>query len=250
VATKFGRIARFGRSSPKFVEAYLDTGDRVELSPLALAVVRDHDPTEPLVFVERRGRIFHYVQWVGTPEEAIQALNEGLLRPNEIPSEIVVFGLSMASLRPRIEALRKERYEQAVLSIHEELPPGGTVPVLAFARFMSALLRLTEAQLAEVGRAFEGRDPDAWSDAFDALSGPALRVGFMVRWVRWPDPTDEPARSEFRGKMHPAAYATESAAAGLAEPSLTTAQRDALYSSFATVIPQHRLTQAPDADRD
>lgn len=103
----------------------------------------------------------------------MQALQEGVLRPNEIPFEIAAVGHALASLHVEIEAAHKERYEQALVSIRTSLPAGGTVSVLGFARFMSALLRLTDAQITEIGRAFEGRDHDAWRDAFHALSGPA-----------------------------------------------------------------------------
>lgn len=89
---KFGRIVRWGRRGSKFTEAFLEGGERVELSDEALAVVRAHDPTHQLVFVERRGRIFRYVQWVGTCEEAVLATQDGTLRPGEVRASILVVG--------------------------------------------------------------------------------------------------------------------------------------------------------------
>lgn len=90
--TKLGRIVRWGRRGAKFTEAFLEGGERVELSDEALAVVRAHDPTHALVFVERRGRIFRYVQWVGTPAEAVQAVQDGTLRPAEVPAGVTLIG--------------------------------------------------------------------------------------------------------------------------------------------------------------
>jgi hypothetical protein len=245
--TKFGRIVRYGRAGPKFVEAFLDSGDRVELSPIALRVVQDHDPTAALLFVERRGRIFHYVQWVGAPDEAVQALRDGVLYPNEVPRDILTYGLAWTSLQPRIKELQKERYEQAVLYVRNELPDGGRIPILGFARFASSLLRLTDAQLAELGRAFLGRSYDAWLAAFEALDSASIRVGFAVRGVRWPDPADNSEWAVFRETLHPAAKASESAAAGLAERRLTSEQFDLLYGPFATYIPVTSLSPSADS---
>jgi hypothetical protein len=89
---KSGRIVGWGRHGSKFTEAFLEGGERVELSDEALAVVRAHDPADYLVFVERRGRIFRYVQWVGTCQEAVLALKDGTLRPGEIPAGVLVVG--------------------------------------------------------------------------------------------------------------------------------------------------------------
>jgi hypothetical protein len=139
-------------------------------------------------------------------------------------------------------ARQQERYESAVLAIRDVLPDGSPTPVLGFARFMSALVRLNDAQLEDVGRAFEARDSADWMDAFSALSSDALRVGFTVRWVRWPNPTDDAANYEFRAVMDPASSATESAAAALAEPLLTPNQRDVLYRPFAAVVPLDSLS--------
>jgi hypothetical protein len=95
--TKIGRIVRWGRQGPKFIEAFLDNGDRVELSPIAMEVVAGHDLKNPLVFVERRGRIFNYVHWVGTPDEAVRARDEGILRPDEIPVSLAAIGARRAT---------------------------------------------------------------------------------------------------------------------------------------------------------
>jgi hypothetical protein len=87
--TKWGQIESWGRTDSKFVEAYLDTGAKVEL-PHA---VRDHlnatyESTSVLVFVERRGRLFRYVQWVGTPAEAVSAIRDGTLHAQEVPPAV------------------------------------------------------------------------------------------------------------------------------------------------------------------
>lgn len=239
--TKSGRITSYGRAGPKFTEAFLDPGDRVELSPAALAAVRLHDPSDWLVFVERRGRLFHYVQWVGTPLEAVEAVKDGILRPDEIPQDIRTFGEAIARSHVQIADLQRRRYEDAILRIHELLPSGSPTPVLSFAKLMTALVRLDEAELDEVRLAFESRDGRAWMTAFSALSDDALRVGYWVRWVRWPNPTDEAANAEFRMTMDSAASATESAAAALAEPALSVEQASILYAPLAGVIPRERV---------
>ena len=65
--TKYGRIAGWGRRGRSFVEAYLETGERVELSDAALAalgnarVARALDPSRRRRwqgrFLRRRGRV-------------------------------------------------------------------------------------------------------------------------------------------------------------------------------------------------
>jgi hypothetical protein len=75
-----------------------------------------------------------------------------------------------------------------------------------------------------------------------SLSSDALRVGFTIRWVRWPNPTDDALNYEFRVVMDPASSVTESAAAALAEPLLTPNQRDVLYGPFAVVVPLDSLS--------
>ena len=84
--TKVGTIARVGRTGSRFVEVYLDTGEKVELShELFDEVWASYMPQEELYFVERRGRLFRFVQWVGTHTEAVAARDRGLLAPDEVP---------------------------------------------------------------------------------------------------------------------------------------------------------------------
>jgi hypothetical protein len=92
VPTKYGRVTSFGRQGPKFTEALLESGERVELSPPAMADLLTHNPEHPLVYDERRGLLFHYVQWIGTPDEAIHAVEAGILRPNELPPGVRIIG--------------------------------------------------------------------------------------------------------------------------------------------------------------
>jgi hypothetical protein len=76
-----------GRTGAKFVEVYLDSGEKVELPHALWEHLRaTYRPDEQLVFVERRGRLFHYVQWAGTHEDAADALAQGILEPGEVPS--------------------------------------------------------------------------------------------------------------------------------------------------------------------
>lgn len=81
--TKYGRVTSFGRHGPKFTEAFLESGERVELSAAAMEDLLTHNPEHALVFIERRGLLFHYVQWIGTPDETIRAVESGVLRPTK-----------------------------------------------------------------------------------------------------------------------------------------------------------------------
>ncbi len=97
--TKWGKINTFGRTGARFVEAYLETGERVEIPHMLLRYITErYSRDTSLVFVERRGRLFHYVQWVGTPDEAADALDQGILSAEEVPVAIRTF---RDSLRPR-----------------------------------------------------------------------------------------------------------------------------------------------------
>jgi hypothetical protein len=87
--TKVGRIAALRRTGPRFVQVELDSGDRVEVQhPLWEHVTNSYPADTQLVFVERRGRLFRFVQWVGTPEEARQAVSDGVLRDDELPTNL------------------------------------------------------------------------------------------------------------------------------------------------------------------
>lgn len=84
--TKVGSISSVGRTGARFVEAYLDSGERVELKhALWDHVGATYRPGQQLVFVERRGRLFRFVHWAGTLEEANEALASGVLAPDEVP---------------------------------------------------------------------------------------------------------------------------------------------------------------------
>jgi hypothetical protein len=84
MATKRGRIVGVEKLGPKFAQLRLDTGDKVEL-PLDFwdHVQQRYRPEDELVFVERRGRIFSFVQWVGTEPEAAEAVRSGELTARE-----------------------------------------------------------------------------------------------------------------------------------------------------------------------
>ena len=88
--TRVGRITRLGRTGEKFQEVYLNSGERVEI-PHALMqhIAETYDGRESLIFVERRGRLFHFVQWAGTAAEARWARDRGILRPTEVPPDVV-----------------------------------------------------------------------------------------------------------------------------------------------------------------
>jgi hypothetical protein len=129
---KSGRIVGWGRRGSKFTEAFLEGGERVELSDEALAVVRAHDPTDYLVFVERRGRIFRYVHWVGTCQEAVLALKDGTLRPGEIPTGVFAIGDYL---------LRHPEGAEGTLPL-DSTPPMPTTPSDLPATLAEALSRL------------------------------------------------------------------------------------------------------------
>ena len=108
--TKWGRIGSLGRKGAKFVEAYLDSGERVELPHDVLRYITEtYSPETSLVFVERRGRLFHFVQWVGTPDEAVAALEQGILSAREVPAGVQIIGESLRRLsRPSSAAVAQE----------------------------------------------------------------------------------------------------------------------------------------------
>lgn len=86
MATKVGRIKRLGRTGSKFKEAFLDSGEVVNVPHDLMAyLMESYSPDQTLVFVERRGRFFRFVQWLGTVEEARAARDAGLLTPEEVP---------------------------------------------------------------------------------------------------------------------------------------------------------------------
>jgi hypothetical protein len=85
VPTKIGAISSLAKTGSKFVQLNLDDGQKVELQhPLWDHVRSTYQPGERLIFVERRGRLFRFVHWVGTPEEAEQAVASGILKRDEI----------------------------------------------------------------------------------------------------------------------------------------------------------------------
>jgi hypothetical protein len=240
--TKVGKITGWGRRGPKFVEAFLEAGQKVELSTEALAAVTAHDPSESLVFVERRGRLFHYVQWVGTCEEAVKAIDEGVLRQDEIPFGAYAMGRAIEQQKAKIASDLRDRYEWAMTRLrHEALPSSSAIRIDGLGRFIALTLRLTDQQLEEVGRRFSSALGGEWYFSHAALSREAIHVGFIVRWVRWPNPIGEHENLEFRKNMHPAALAVESGAAALVEPTLTEPQRSLLYSALEPFIPRSQL---------
>ena len=107
MATKMGRIVRWGRTGKTFTEAYLDSGARVEL-PHELVDVAQQLVAQRLVFVERRGRLFHFVQWIGTPRQARDAYDGGILKRGELTEEVLIEAIAEgpAGLRIAVAAMR------------------------------------------------------------------------------------------------------------------------------------------------
>jgi hypothetical protein len=110
MATKRGRIVGVEKLGPKFAQLRLDTGNKVEL-PLDFwdHVQQRYRPEDELVFVERRGRIFSFVQWVGTESEAAEAVRSGELTPREYqpawtPREAQAHGRASKARSPAIGA--------------------------------------------------------------------------------------------------------------------------------------------------
>jgi hypothetical protein len=90
VATKAGVIVSLGRRGSTFQEAYLDTGAKVDLPHDAWEFIQKSYPAGTLlIFVERRGNVFNFVQWAGTPEQARKALDRGLLESREVPLDLL-----------------------------------------------------------------------------------------------------------------------------------------------------------------
>lgn len=152
--TKYGRVTSFGRKGPKFTEAFLESGERVELSPAAMADLLTHDPSHALVFVERRGRLFHYVQWIGLPDEAVRAVKEGVLRPGEVPPGVWMVGEALQRVKDGTSTIE--------LTAFDDLPP----PETEVTRFLRYLETATPQEWVLMGRAHAasfGRDPDSKS---------------------------------------------------------------------------------------
>jgi hypothetical protein len=235
--TKMGCIVRWGRRGSKFTEAFLQGGERVELSDQALAVVHAHDAAAVLVFVERRGRIFRYVQWVGTPEEAVRAAQDGTLRPDEIPERVGLLGNYLIRIQARAELDRARRIEETLRILRHELPDDCPTSIAAFARLTEAIAGATIDQILEIGSHYDAIiHDDGFFPAWDALSPTANRVGFTVRRVLYPNPIDPIENLEFRRRLPQAAFAIELAAAALAEPKVTTAQRSLLCGPISRVL--------------
>ena len=84
MATKRGRITSIEKIGSQFARLRLSTGEKVELPRDFWEHVQErYRPEDELVFVERRGRIFSFVHWVGTDSEAADALRSGELTHRE-----------------------------------------------------------------------------------------------------------------------------------------------------------------------
>lgn len=92
--TRTGRIVELIRTGSKFVQLRLSGGEKVEI-PLELwaQIQARYRPEQALVFVERRGLVFRYVQWVGTHKEAQQAVAEGALAGKEYSGRAQLEGM-------------------------------------------------------------------------------------------------------------------------------------------------------------
>lgn len=86
--TKVGTIQSLGRTGSKFIELHLDTGETVEVPRALYPQVLAYPSGTRLVFVERRGRLFRFVQWVGSVQEAVEAVDSGILAPPEVPPSV------------------------------------------------------------------------------------------------------------------------------------------------------------------
>lgn len=75
---KRGRIRGVVRTGQKFIQVMLEDGQKVEI-PIALAndMVETFGADRELVFVEAKGRTFHYVHWVGTEESFAKEFGAG-----------------------------------------------------------------------------------------------------------------------------------------------------------------------------
>jgi hypothetical protein len=88
VPTKVGAVRSLGRTGSKFIELHLDTGETVEVPHALYPQVVAYPSGTRLVFVERRGRFFRFVQWVGSVPEAVEAVDLGILAPHEVPPSV------------------------------------------------------------------------------------------------------------------------------------------------------------------
>lgn len=244
--TKFGRIVAWERTGAKFSQARLEGGERVDV-PLDLRSVieRKYGPESSLVFVERRGKLFRYVHWAGTADEAVAAADAGLLRPNEIPWDIRMIGEELGRIRERERTRQAERRELALARLRELLGRDApSIPLLA--RLIDASLRLTEPDLRPIRAEFARiLDTGEFTAGFTSLSDAAINAGYAVRWVRWPGPPEPDDQQLYRMQMDDAARAIEVAAAALSEPTLDRRWFDVLRRPLAGLISERPQPQRP-----
>lgn len=116
MATKRGTIVEVAQVGAKFTEARLDSGQRVEVPNDLWQHIRSHYPNDQvLVFVERRGRLFSYVQWVGTDQEAWRAIKSGDLTEREYPEPY-----GMPAPWGRVAAEQVERDEEEYRAVRAQ----------------------------------------------------------------------------------------------------------------------------------
>lgn len=85
MATKFGWLEELERVGPFHAQARLHNGQRVDIPvDLLHRIMQTYPRTQLLVFVERRELLFNKVAWVGTVEEAHDAVRSGVLTTRDI----------------------------------------------------------------------------------------------------------------------------------------------------------------------
>ncbi len=244
MATRVGRVERWGRSGARFAEAFLDTGDRVEIPNSLRASVELEASGPTLVFVERRGKLFKFVQWIGTPEAAVSAEAAGELSDADITPEVrLLADLHRHSGEPsRTRVGEDDRAIDAVQMIRGFLPLGSRTTLLVFAELIQKVRGLDDAANDQVAAAYEDAlTSSSYTSPMLTVSRDALAVGYAVRWVRWPNPEDPCQAALWRATVPTPAVAAEWAAAALAEPALDEEAVAALYAPLEGVIPRARL---------
>ncbi len=217
MATKTGRVEQIERTGRNFVRLRLSTGDTVELpNSLWAAVQSDFAPEQVLVFVERRGRVFRFVHWVGTAEQAVTAVNAGWITTDEYMSADIYEELVAAAVRrsPLFgQPWAEEVVQRQLLARGSTLDhrPLWEAPNPYFCLSFESLVRYrfaTTDEIAQARRAVQRDEyPREWwngrilrdLEVLDSREDALVRIGLWLAQQKSTQPADEdvtPDRTE------------------------------------------------------
>jgi hypothetical protein len=206
-------------------------------------VMRSYLPEDTLVFVERRGRLFKFVHWVGEPDEALAAVRQGILRANEIDTRVHLLGTALGDVKARVREARVERARFVLTAIDSKVQPGFHAGVRGYGLLAKWLIATKESALLDVRRRQSEWMGFSHLEAMALITEGALEVGSLVRSIRWPDPDASLDPWAWRQALDGVAKAVEWGAAALAEPQLTGDQVREMYWPLDHEIPLARVVE-------